>query len=150
MTLPIKGIEFTFIAKLDSVLNDGFQVDPTMVTGDFQASTDSGAFTNLPIPVVTPANTSSVLVTVPAFQATGDTVEVRALDQAGDEWNEVSYIFELFDGSLETVSDILQGDIAESSAQITIKKKGTATVVLQKVVTGSLLSPSVTINTSEP
>jgi hypothetical protein len=151
MALPIKGVEFTFIAKLDSVLNDGFQVNPTLATGDFQSSTDGAAFVNVAIPVVTPSGSSSVLVTVSAAAADGDTVEILAKDQTSPiEWNEVSYVFELFDGSLEVVNDILQGDITESSASVTIKRKGTSTVLVQKDITGSLLSTSVTVNTSEP
>lgn len=150
MSLPIKGVEFTFIAKLDSVLNDGFQVNPTLASGDFQVSTDSGAFVNTAIPVVTPAGSASVLVTISTSQANGDTVEVQAKDQTDPvEWNEVSYIFELFDGSLEVINDIIQGDIQESSARIIIKKKDTSDVVLDKKITGSLLSTSVTVNTSE-
>ncbi len=149
MSLPVKGQEFTFVAKLDSVLG-GFQVNPTLATGDFQASVDSGAFQNIPIPVVTPAGSSSVLVTVPALQADGDIVEIFAKDIAGDEWKEVSYVFELFDGSLEVVNDILQGDITESSAKVTIKKKDTETILLEKDITGSLLSTDVTVNTREP
>lgn len=150
MTLPIKGEEFTFIAKLDSVLDDGFQVDPTLATGDFQSSTDGAAFTNIAIPVVTPVGSSSILVTVSTLQANGDTVEIKAKDQTSPiEWNEVSYIFELFDGSLEVVNDIIQGDITESSARVLINKKGTTTPVLDKVITGSLLNPDVTVNTRE-
>ena len=150
MSLPIKGEEFTFVAKMDSVAADGFQVNPTLATGDFQASVDSGAFQNIPIPVVTPAGSSSVLVTVPSAQANGDIVEIFAKDVAGDEWNEVSYVFELFDGSIEVINDIIQGDIAESSVNVTIKKKDTEDIVLQKTITGSLLSPNVTVNTKEP
>lgn len=151
MTLPVKGQEFTFVAKLDSVVDPGFQVNPTLASGDFKASTDSGAFVNLPTPVVTPTGSSSVLVTVPAAQAQGDIVEVMAKDQSDPpEWIEVSYIFELFDGSLEVISDILQGDITESNVNVTIKKKGTSTVVLEKDISGSLLESTITVRTTEP
>lgn len=151
MTLPVKGQAFSFIAKLDSVLEDGFQVNPTLAVGDFQVSINSGPFVNTALPVVTPAGSSSVLVSVSAAQADGDTVEVLAKDQTSPiEWNEVSYVFELFGGSIEVVNDILEGDILESKTGLTINKKGTLSVLVQKRIEGSLLPASVTVKTTEP
>lgn len=54
------------------------------------------------------------------------------------------------DASLTQIEDILEGDHLESYQKVQIFKKGTVTKILDKDITGSLLTPGVTIRTNEP
>ena len=151
MSLPRKNVAYEFTMPLDSILLAGFQANPTIAAGDFKVSIDNGTYTNLTtLPVVDPIGSINVKINLSAAEMNGDKVTIQALDVAGDEWEEVFVFFDLFDGNTEQVVDLLEGDHSESSTNIIIKKKGTSTEILNKNVTGSLLSPSITITTSEP
>ena len=52
--------------------------------------------------------------------------------------------------SIETVGDIQAGDHIESSSNLTINRRGSTDAILQKDITGSLLSPSVSVRTKDP
>lgn len=63
---------------------------PTIVTGDFQVSIDGGAFADLAaLPVVTPAGSVAVNVSLSAAEMGGDKIVVFASDQDGSEWDDV-------------------------------------------------------------
>ncbi len=150
MAEPVKGVAYEFPVGLDSVLDIGFQVNPTIALGDFTISRDGDVFDNLSaLPVVTPAGSTSVLILLSASEMDADKIVIFAQDQAGDEWEEMRVFIDAPAGSSETVLDIIEGDINESNVSVIIKKKGTETVVLEKNIEGSLLSPSITVNTSE-
>ena len=149
MTLPVNGAEYTFSLMLVSAANPAdFQVDPTIEVGDFQVSTDDSAFANLTtLPVVTPAGSRSVLVTLSAAEMTGEKVFVQGVDVAGEEWEDVAVFVDVPDGSIETVNDIMQGDRIETRTFLTINKKGTSSAILEKSIGGSLLSEDSIITT---
>ena len=52
--------------------------------------------------------------------------------------------------TLERLLDLLEGDHIETSTSLRINKRGTSTALLEKDITGSLLSPSVTLTTTDP
>ena len=152
MSVPVKGVAYTFYLTLVSqAASNTFQVNPTIVAGDFQISIDGAAFTNLStIPVVSPAGSVGVLVTLSAIEMDGDKIQVVGLDAAGAEWFDVMAFLDVPTGSEETAVDILEGDHQESKTSLKIFKKGTGTELIDKIITGSLLKEGVVIQTDEP
>ena len=150
MGLPKQGEEYIFEESLDDVETSDFLADPTIVAGDFQISKDGGAYVNLAtLPTVQEAGKSPVTFTVTAAEATvNDRVKIIGRDSAG-LWGNVDFSIEFPTGNIDTVNDLLEGDRTESSANVTILKKGTSTEILNKDITGSLLSTSITVRTTE-
>ena len=150
MSESVKGQPNTIFIFLDSVLGSGFQVNPTIAAGDFQISLDGSTFSNLAtLPVVTPAGSVQVLISLSGAERNGNIAKILAKDQAGDEWEEMSITDDIPISTAETAVDILEGDHIENSINLIINKKGTVTPVLSKKITGSLLIPSATIRTTE-
>lgn len=149
MALPLNGTAYTFyITLVDAGDPSGFVIDPAIAAGDFKVSTDGSAQTDLDtLPIVSPAGSSNVLVTLSAAEMTGSKVTIQGVDVTGAQWEDVSVFVDVPDGTVETVLDIQQGDRTESNVLLVVKKRGTSTVVLSKSIVGSLLSPSVTVRT---
>lgn len=155
MASPEKGVAYEFYMSLASQADPTvFQVDPTIVAGDFTISKDGGTFTNLStLPSVEPISSVSVKVSLSATEMDADSIVIFAQDQADDEWFEQVVLVETVSGSdedIQTILDILEGDHTESSAELLIKKKGTETILVKKNITGSLLAAAVTVKTEEP
>lgn len=152
MSEPVKGEAYTFFTYLVSqAASNTFQVNPTIATGDFQISIDGAAFTNLlTTPIVNPAGSVGVLVSLSAAEMDGDKIQVVGLDAAGAEWYDVAAFLDVPAGSSETVLDIMEGDHREDKTSLKIFKKGTGTELIDKVITGSLLRDGVIIQTNEP
>ncbi len=149
MALPKKGVAYDFfISLIDLDDSSQFLVDPTIVTGDFQISRDDAAFTNINVPVVTPAGSSSVKVSLSAQDMNADKVVVQGIDQ-DDEWQQITIFIDIPSGNVDGLFDFNEGDRSESSTRLMIKKKDTEDIILDKDIAGSLLSPSVTITTEE-
>ena len=150
MSEPVKGVAYEFPVGLDSILGLGFQVNPTLATGDFTISKDFGAFVNLAtLPVVTPAGSTSVRIVLSATEMNADKILIFAKDQTGNEWEELQAFIDAPAGNSESVLDIIEGDHIETSQALIINKKNTSTPVLSKIITGSLLLNNVTIRTIE-
>lgn len=63
------------------------KANPTLASGDFQASTDGGALANLgTLPTVTPASGRMVKFTLSTGEMNGANATVVAVDAAGAEW----------------------------------------------------------------
>jgi len=125
-----------------------FKVNPTIAVGDFQVKTGSGAYANLlTTPVVEPAGSSTIKVTLSAAEMNDDKVMVLAHDEVGNEWLDSFVFIDTETGSISDAVDILEGDHVETKNRLIINKKGTATPIVDKVITGSLLSDGVTIAT---
>ena len=152
MAEPKRGVAYEFFIALTDLSEPQFFVNnPTIAAGDFKVSKDGGTFVNLlTLPVVSPSLSSNVKINLAAIEMTADKVVVHAVDLTGDEWANLAAFIDNPVGSVDDLTDIIEGDHQESSTRIKIFKKGTANVVLDKVVTGSLLSPNVTVNTKEP
>ena len=100
--------------------------------------------------MVEPASSNSVKINLSAIEMTADKVVINGIDVLGDQWAEFYAFLDNPTGNAGSVFDLLEGDHQESSTRIKIFEKGTANVLLDKVVTGSLLTPNVTVNTKEP
>ena len=105
MSSPKKGVAYTFYLSLIDALDSGsYKVDPTIVAGDFQVSTDGGALVNLAtLPTVDPAGSIFVLVSLSAAEMSGDKITVQGVDAAGDEWSDVMIFI---DATTNNVDDI--------------------------------------------
>jgi len=152
MAGPVKGQEY--IHNLPGLSDVGdpqfFKVDPTFATGDWKVRRDNGAFGNLTtLPVVDPAGTSNIKITISALEMTADQVVILAHDVNGEQWSDWGMTINLDTNSTDNIMDLLEGDHEENAAKLKIFKKGTATVLMEKNITGSLLDPTVTINTKE-
>ena len=152
MSLPKKSEAYDFyLALVDTTDSRLFVEDPTIELGDFKVSKDGGSYVNLEsLPVTTPAGTFSVKIDLSATEMGADKVLVKAQDVDDDEWNEVLVFIDVPIGNIDTLVDIEEGDRTETSVRLLINKKGTTIPVLDKDITGSLLSPDVTVTTREP
>ena len=152
MSEPISGQAFTQYVTLNNISDPRFfLVDPTIVAGDFQLSKDGGALANLTnLPAVDPAGSKFVKLDLTADEMTGENISIIASDQSADQWEDLSILIDTNEtGNIDSIMDLLQGDISESNVQVTIKKRGTAEVLLEKKIQGSLLAPSITVTTSD-
>ena len=88
-----RATEYIFYVSLVSQADTKlFQNNPTIAAGDFLVSTDGSSTTNLDtLPVVTPASSDSVKITVSVAEMTGDNVKIVASDAAGAEWCDQSW-----------------------------------------------------------
>lgn len=152
MALALQNTPYTFSIPLVDLANpNSFVNNPTIAAGDFRVSTDGGDFFNLAtLPVVEPAGSSLVKFDLSASEMTGAKVNLQGRDLVGGEWQDVDVFIDAPTGNVETVNDIQQGDHIESSTSLVINKRGTIIPVLEKDITGSLLSTSVTVRTTDP
>lgn len=86
-----KGVEFIFYIGLESVATAGaFQANATLASGDCKTSLDGAALANLAtLPVVTPASSKLIKVTLSAAEMNGDNVTVICSDASGGEWKDL-------------------------------------------------------------
>lgn len=91
MATPKKNVAYNFTIVLTSARGPGkFVIDPTIEAGDFQVSTDNGAFDNLAtLPVVTPAGSKTVSVSLSADEMNGNKITVLGSDVTGNEWDDI-------------------------------------------------------------
>lgn len=151
MSLPLQGVAYEFYVSLADALDpDTFKANPTIAAGDFTISKDGGAYTNLTtIPVVDPAGSVTVRINLNATEMTAEKVNILGIDAVGNEWQNILAALDVPIGTTETLTDIELGDRIESSARLVINRAGTLDTVLDKEIVGSLLSPSVTIRTTD-
>ena len=85
----MKGEDFVLYAALAST-SDGasFKANPTIASGDWQVSKDGGTLTDLAtLPVVTPAASVMVKITLSATEMNADVVTIVGIDQTTPkEW----------------------------------------------------------------
>jgi len=153
MTSPVKGVAFQFSVSLSDA-NDptSFLANPTIAAGDFQISKDGGAFANLvTLPVVNPTNSINVQFNLNAAEMNADEVVVVGIDQTTiKEWDDLRMDVPTPTGNAESVFDIVVGDITETAAKTVTVKRGTATILVEKDITGSFLGPTATLTTKDP
>jgi len=135
MPLPKKGVAYTFTRALYSTAVPGaFQVNPTIAVGDFRVSTDGGALVNLTtLPVVAPAGSVLVQITVTAAEMTADRVSVVGIDQAGNEWGPLHESFDTSAVTLEDVAAYIDTEVAAIKAktdQLTFTNANTVNAAL--------------------
>ena len=151
MATPHKGTAYQFYTSLVAQADPTtFQVNPTIAVGDFKVSKDGGALVNLAtLPVVAPAGSRMVQIDLSSSEMDADKVVVQGVDVAGDEWQELEAYIDVPTGSTEALMEIQQGDRVESSTRLIINRAGTTDALIDKDITGSLLTPNVTIRTKD-
>ena len=83
-----KNQAYTFKTALLGI-GGGFQVNPTIEAGDFKISTGGANYANLTTtPVVEPAGSISVKVSLTDDEINADEIVIHAKDVEGDEWVE--------------------------------------------------------------
>ena len=89
---PKKNAAFVFYLSLPSQANAYvYQVNPTLAAGDVKVSIDGGTEANIAtLPVVTPAGSKRVKVTLSAAEMNGDNIQVTFSDASGSEWCDVT------------------------------------------------------------
>jgi hypothetical protein len=105
MSSPKKNTAYVFyISLVDSADTGAFKASPTIAAGDFQVSGDGAAFADLAtLPVVDPAGSIGVKVSLSAAEMNFDKIMVQCIDAAGNEWDDV-LIF--IDATVANVDDI--------------------------------------------
>src|SRR6185436_721252 len=85
---PKKGVQYiTFVGLVSQADTKLLKVNPTIAAGDFKVSIDGGALANLAtLPVVTPAASTMVKITLSTSEMNGDNVTVVCSDASGAEW----------------------------------------------------------------
>ena len=130
---PKRATEFIFymglVSQADTKL---FQTNPTLAAGDVKVSIDGGANNNLTtLPVVTPASSKNIKVTLSAAEMTGDNIQLIFSDAAGAEWCDVEV-------NIQT-SDNLINDLALATAFTTIVPDSTASPGTRPTLNQALL-----------
>ena len=107
MSSPKKNVAYDFyISLIDSADTGTFKAAPTIAAGDFQVSGDGAAFANLAtLPVVDPAGSIGVKVSLSAAEMNFDKIMVQCIDAAGAEWDDV-LIF--IDATAVNVDDVVR------------------------------------------
>jgi len=87
---PSKNTSFNFsISLINSTNRPEFAINPTISTGDFQVSIDGGNYSNLnTTPVVTPAGSKTVLISLLASEMNGDVINILGVS-SGSHWDDI-------------------------------------------------------------
>lgn len=127
MSSPKKNVAYTFyIGLIATGAGGSFQANPTIAAGDFQVSTDGGAYANLAtIPAVDPASSISVLISLSQSEMNGDKIVVTAIDAAGAEWSDV-LIF--IDATTANVDDLVRATTPANTLDVTAGGEAEANV----------------------
>lgn len=135
-TVPVVGSTFTFGVGLWSQADANLlQVNPTIAAGDFQISTNGGAFQNLDnLPAVTPAGGRRVLVTISAAETTaagtGGEIWVQWVDAADDEWYVGYAIVRVHAANLDSLATATDLATVDAIVDAILADTGTDGVVL--------------------
>lgn len=115
MSSPRRNVAYTFHTSLVDTATGNFKAAPTIATGDFKVSTDGGAFANLAtLPVVDPAGSIGVLISLSQAEMNGDKIMVQGIDAAGAEWDD---LFVFIDADVANV-DSVSADVAENQTDL--------------------------------
>ena len=107
MSLPLQNQAYVFYLTVGDSLNpDEFLASPTIAAGDFKVSTDGAALANLAtLPVVTPAGSIWIKVSLSADEMDGEKVLVQGIDVAGAEWQQIATFIDVPTSNSETIAD---------------------------------------------
>lgn len=126
---PKKNTQYIFYISLASQTSAVImQSSPTIAAGDFKVSIDGGALANLgTLPVVTPAASKMVKVTLSTSEMNGDNITFVASDAAGAEWRDlvinIQTTAQQLDDlatqtSVNTIDDFIDTEIADIQARL--------------------------------
>jgi len=108
---PQKGVEYiTYVTLISQANIKVFQSNPTLAAGDVTVTTDGNAVTNLDtLPVVDPAGSVFVKVTVSATEMNGANTAIRLHDVAGAEWCDLGINIQTSAATLEGLEANIRG-----------------------------------------
>lgn len=152
MPQPHKGEAYEFYLALTDFEDPSKFVSPTPFdAADFKISKGGGSLANLSItPVVSPAGSFNVKINLSQVEMTGsDKVSIIGKDVSGDEWKDIFVFIDIPDGNSEKATELLLGDMEVTKTRSITRKAGTSTIIRDKDVSGSRLSVSDTIRTTE-
>jgi hypothetical protein len=90
-----------------------FQPNPTLAAGDVKISKDGGALANIAaLPVVTPAGSRLVRVSLSAAELQAQRIAVLFVDQAGAEWEDKIIVIETYRHASAAHALDLDSDVA--------------------------------------
>lgn len=90
MPTPKTNVAYELYLALKDSVTGRLRANPTIAAGDFKVSTDGGAFGNLAtLPVVTPAGSIAVKVSLSQAEMNGDKIVLQAIDAVGSEWDDL-------------------------------------------------------------
>lgn len=106
MSQPEKAKAYDFYVSLVDANNPSFFIiDPTIAAGDFQISKDDGALANLvTLPVVVPAGSSIVKISLDATEMDALKATVIGSDAAGAEWEDITAYLDIPAANLTRVA----------------------------------------------
>ncbi len=133
MPTPKTNVAYELYLALKDSVTGRLKANPTIAAGDFKISTDGGAFGNLAtLPVVTPAGSIAVKVSLSAAEMNGDKIILQAIDAVGSEWDDCLMFF---DADVTNINvNVVQ--IAESSNPITKLALSADTMVTGTITAG--------------
>ena len=101
------------IGVIDVSNRPHFRTNPTIAAGDFKVSIDGGALANLAtIPVVEPAGSSVIKISLSATEMNGDGISIVAKDVAGNEWDDaIIYISTTDTAAIVVVTSIVAAEV---------------------------------------
>jgi len=117
MSTPKKNVAYVLYLSLIDTTDPGtFKANPTIAAGDFKVSIDGGGFANLAtLPVVEPAGSIVVKVSLSAGEMDGAKIVVQCIDAAGGEWNN---LFVFIDTDVVNMEDIVRSTTPANTLNI--------------------------------
>lgn len=112
--IPAKrATEFIFWTSLVSQANSNImQANPTLAIGDVKVSVDGGTLNNITtLPVVTPAVSKIVKVTLSATEMTGDNIMVVFSDASGAEWQDQIWCIPTSARQIDDLSTVTEAQV---------------------------------------
>lgn len=104
-----------------------FQIDPTIASGDFKIKDSGGVLQNLTnLPVVSPAGSPIVKITLTAAETNLDKITLWAHDQADSEWADQLITFDTATGLYDTLYSNIVSIKAKTDNLPSAIKKNTA------------------------
>jgi len=115
---PRKNSEFIIYVSLASRTDgDIFQANPSLSSGDVKTSQNGDALENITtLPVVTPASSKVIKVTLSAAEMNADNVTVVFSDVAGDEWQDMVLSIQTTAQQIDDLSTVTVAQVNEQAA----------------------------------
>jgi len=148
MSSPKKNVAYEFyVSLIDSSDTGAFKANPTIASGDFKTSKDGSDFANLAtLPVVDPAGSIGVLISLAQAEMNGDKIMVQCIDAAGDEWDDLLIFIDVTTVNVDDLVDVYHADIELTRDGQNTQDEYTITWIKNGVqVTSGITSPTIRV-----
>jgi len=157
---PKKNAAYSFYCALTSQANTNvFQASATLTTGDVKVSVDGAALGNITtLPVVTPAASKAILVSLSSTEMNGDNIQVIFSDAAGAEWADALFNIQTTARQVDDLAFPLttgRGSLTSTTGSIVVtsletQAKADVNAEVVDVVTVDVIADSVPADGSRP